>query len=275
VYLKLPHLEVLKDGRRIELVLLSQESLEFGREQGDFLLDDPEVSGAHCQIKFIDGAAHLFDLNSTNGTFVNGEKILKRKLQNNDLLRIGISSFRYLLLDTQTNDNQELVAADENQPKTKHSHDIQNIEMGSTSLSKQDFLDFSILQSLFSDKKISEESLKFFEAIDEEILCERKKLRISFECHSTQKGKETFVSIEDNFLCGRLSRQGHFASDEELSRRHAELHIDENGELRIKDLGSTNGTFLNESLLEGEKKLKPTDVVRLGKSKFSAWVVSH
>ena len=34
-------------------------------------LEDAEVSGQHCQIQILSGKYHLFDLNSTNGTFIN------------------------------------------------------------------------------------------------------------------------------------------------------------------------------------------------------------
>jgi hypothetical protein len=52
------------------------------------------------------------------------------------------------------------------------------------------------------------------------------------------------------------------------SSRHARVY--EQGRiLVIEDLGSTNGTYLNEELLEGPRPLHPGDRVRIGDSEFS------
>ncbi|HWX87783.1 MAG TPA: FHA domain-containing protein [Solirubrobacteraceae bacterium] len=52
------------------------------------------------------------------------------------------------------------------------------------------------------------------------------------------------------------------------SARHARIY--EQGRiLVIEDLGSTNGTYLNEELLDGPRPLHPGDRVRIGDSEFS------
>ena len=63
-----------------EAIRLRRDATIFGREKGDVIVDDNEVSSTHCQIQCIDDTYHIFDMNSTNGTFVNSEKILKSKL---------------------------------------------------------------------------------------------------------------------------------------------------------------------------------------------------
>jgi hypothetical protein len=52
------------------------------------------------------------------------------------------------------------------------------------------------------------------------------------------------------------------------SSRHARVY-ERGGTLVIEDLGSTNGTYLNEELLEGPRPLHPGDRVRIGDSEFS------
>ncbi|HEX3693602.1 MAG TPA: FHA domain-containing protein [Solirubrobacteraceae bacterium] len=52
------------------------------------------------------------------------------------------------------------------------------------------------------------------------------------------------------------------------SSRHARVY-EQGGTLVIEDLGSTNGTYLNEELLEGPRPLHPGDRVRIGDSEFS------
>jgi hypothetical protein len=57
-------------------------------------------------------------------------------------------------------------------------------------------------------------------------------------------------------------------NDPFASSRHARVY--EQGRiLVIEDLGSTNGTYLNEELLDGPRPLHPGDRVRIGDSEFS------
>jgi FHA domain len=57
-------------------------------------------------------------------------------------------------------------------------------------------------------------------------------------------------------------------NDPFASSRHARIY--EQGRiLVVEDLGSTNGTYLNEELLDGPRPLHPGDRVRIGDSEFS------
>jgi hypothetical protein len=58
-------------GRRIELDL----EVAIGRQDTDLVVEDPEVSRRHAVLRRSDGSVVLEDLDSTNGTFVNGERI--------------------------------------------------------------------------------------------------------------------------------------------------------------------------------------------------------
>src|SRR3989442_10872368 len=52
--------------------------------------------------------------------------------------------------------------------------------------------------------------------------------------------------------------------DPEVSRRHAAVRSGQGGGLAIEDLGSTNGTFVNNHRIAGVKELENGDVVRFG-----------
>lgn len=66
-------------------------SIRFGRSpDNQIVLSDPSVSRLHAQIELRDGFCWLADLNSSNGTFVNGNKIKNNvKLSNADQIQIG------------------------------------------------------------------------------------------------------------------------------------------------------------------------------------------
>ncbi len=56
------------------------------RDTCDIVIDQPTVSGEHCRLEFEDGRVFIEDLQSTNGTFVNGEQIFKKKQIHPDAL---------------------------------------------------------------------------------------------------------------------------------------------------------------------------------------------
>src|SRR5205814_5615696 len=57
---------------------------------------------------------------------------------------------------------------------------------------------------------------------------------------------------------------GHAQSldDEQVSRHHALLAVDD--EITIEDLGSSNGTYVNDQPIEGRQRLRAGDRVRVG-----------
>ena len=52
--------------------------------------------------------------------------------------------------------------------------------------------------------------------------------------------------------------------DPEVSRRHAVMRVLEGGEAAIEDLGSTNGTYVNDERTEGTTLVDVGDIVRFG-----------
>lgn len=55
----------------------------------DLVLEDPSVHPQHARLQWINGAYGLHDLGSPAGTFVNGQRITQKNLQNGDAVRIG------------------------------------------------------------------------------------------------------------------------------------------------------------------------------------------
>jgi hypothetical protein len=73
-------------GRRVELDL----KLAIGRQDGDLVLEDPEVSRRHAVLRLSGESVVVEDLDSTNGTFVNGERIQGPiTLSAGDQVRVG------------------------------------------------------------------------------------------------------------------------------------------------------------------------------------------
>ena len=77
-------------GTRVELDGLDGVAITIGRESGNVVqVDDNEVSRRHAEIRKTNGAFLLGDLKSSNGTFLNDERIERSELTRGDRIRIG------------------------------------------------------------------------------------------------------------------------------------------------------------------------------------------
>jgi pSer/pThr/pTyr-binding forkhead associated (FHA) protein/tRNA A-37 threonylcarbamoyl transferase component Bud32 len=85
------------------------------------------------------------------------------------------------------------------------------------------------------------------------------------------KARGTRLAVDGEFLLGRAAPEGdgRLGDDPEISRRHARLSRGSRGELRIEDLGSSNGTFVNGERLEAARVLELGDVVRVGTTELA------
>jgi hypothetical protein len=73
-------------GRRVEL----GQEVAIGRQDADLVVEDPEVSRRHAVLRRSGGSVVVEDLDSTNGTFVNGERIRGPiKVGPGDQVRVG------------------------------------------------------------------------------------------------------------------------------------------------------------------------------------------
>jgi ABC-type multidrug transport system ATPase subunit len=87
-------------SQRIDL--RNRDLLNIGRDPtNDLVIDHPCASRFHAQIKLDQGRYTLYDLNSTNGTFVNGELVVgSRPFQVGDTIRIGSTQLAFNVDET-------------------------------------------------------------------------------------------------------------------------------------------------------------------------------
>jgi len=84
------------DGQVLAEYNMSKERYTIGRlPDNDVRIDNPAVSGHHSLIINILNDSFLEDLNSTNGTYVNGKLIKKHALQHGDVITIGHHQLRF------------------------------------------------------------------------------------------------------------------------------------------------------------------------------------
>jgi Inner membrane component of T3SS, cytoplasmic domain len=77
-----------------EIFRLAKSRVVIGRKGADIPLNDPEISRHHCLLEVRDKIINLKDLDSTNGTFYDEERVRAAMLQDGSEFRIGESRIR-------------------------------------------------------------------------------------------------------------------------------------------------------------------------------------
>ena len=90
-------LHFLLDGNSLGEFALDKERMTIGRRPSNQIhIDNLAVSGVHAVIVTIGNDSFLEDLNSTNGTLVNGKAIKKYVLQHEDMIEFGKYQLKYI-----------------------------------------------------------------------------------------------------------------------------------------------------------------------------------
>ncbi|RLA26941.1 MAG: hypothetical protein DRR15_19095 [Gammaproteobacteria bacterium] len=96
------------NGQNMAEYNMSKERYTIGRlPDNDVRIDNPTVSGHHSLIINILNDSFLEDLNSTNGTYVNGKLIKKHALQHGDVVTVGKHQLRYVDADNEQNEDDD------------------------------------------------------------------------------------------------------------------------------------------------------------------------
>lgn len=104
--LKLPEtrklsIAVISGNNAGEIYQISKPRMVIGRGEADILIQDLEASRTHAEIDVIGDRVVLHDLNSTNGTFLDEQKITSVTLENHSEFRIGSTVFMLIITDVE------------------------------------------------------------------------------------------------------------------------------------------------------------------------------
>lgn len=92
-------LVLLADDERQKEYLVADAERIIGRDRGnDIVVEDEEASARHARVTYENDAFWIEDLDTTNGTFVNGEALTgKHCLENEDLVKVGRTLLQFRL----------------------------------------------------------------------------------------------------------------------------------------------------------------------------------
>lgn len=123
-------LKLTFNGEKIKEIPLDKEVITIGRKNdNDIHIDNLSVSGHHAKINTLLNDSFVEDLQSTNGTYVNGILIKKQPLTHGDIIRIGKHELVYDNIDASADDDFErtmIIRPDaEGMPEHESSHAIE------------------------------------------------------------------------------------------------------------------------------------------------------
>jgi predicted Zn finger-like uncharacterized protein len=94
-------LAVIQGAATGQIFQITKTVTAIGRSGADIVLDDPEASRLHAQVEILGEHAIVRDLGSTNGTFLDLERIEQQVLQNHMEFRIGSHVLMFIVTDVE------------------------------------------------------------------------------------------------------------------------------------------------------------------------------
>lgn len=233
-------LQIVSGIRRgLNVPLPVERPLVIGRKRGDLILDDPLVSGAHCQIVAREGGFVLQDLGSTNGTQIDGRMVREAVLKPG--IEITVGSSRMVLYVGEDPRETEPSKASPSQLEIAWLLDEELVELRSGAERGRPPAD------------VISQDLRLPPGLNAVV-----------EVIAGQDAGKVFRFTRGNVSIGR--RQGEVPlSDVEVSRHHAVIEVFGRDMIFLRDLGSTNGTYHNGRRINFSK-LQSGDTVGIGKT---------
>ncbi|MEV0690146.1 FHA domain-containing protein [Streptomyces sp. NPDC050388] len=260
----MPELVLESNGRT--WTLDPSRSYTLGRDpQGDVVVDDARVSWRHATISFNGRSWVVEDHGSTNGTFVQGQRIQHLEVGSGTALNLGNATDgpRVTLSGTAAR-----AAVPQQQPQQPYAaQGVQGAVPGWVQQGQQQMHQQQSAQAGWQQQPVPPQQ--------------------SAPYVPQQQGPggaagappvygDRSPTTFHQFSFGRVMRIGRalendlVVSDLQVSRNHAEFHSTPDGRMEIRDLGSHNGTYVNGVPIAkgGTQLLGPTDIVGVGHSTF-------
>ena len=139
---------------------LPEQGVKIGRDPGQcqLALQDPDVSSVHAFICCRKGQWLLQDLGSTNGTFVNGEKITTVGLKSGDRIKLGESVSCSIKIEDVARENHQPPATNHQPPATNH-QPRSTIQIDNTPLPEMSDDDVALVKLLSEKFALARENL--------------------------------------------------------------------------------------------------------------------
>jgi pSer/pThr/pTyr-binding forkhead associated (FHA) protein len=266
------------DGDRVgEIVRLESGRTVIGRQVGDLLIDDKEISSIHAIISFERGGWYVMDLGSTNGVFVDEQVKLEARLTSGVVLRFGqtTTTFRFHGEEAGTFANEPPGVADQGVTADSELGTLPRIEVGSTVRSEASAgVKEAATASTQRTPTLPKEGAALLAGKEGAALlagiATAPSVEVSLEILEGADSGAVRKFKQESVLIGRLNTDL-VVRDSDVSRRHTIIEVFDGSQIYLRDLNSTNGTFVNGRRVSSVR-LRNGDQVRLGRCllRFSA-----
>lgn len=270
----------------------SSGKVVLGRAKGEFPLSDKKVSGRHCQVEIKDDQVFVEDLNSTNGTFLAAKRVDEAvELQNLDVITIGLSRISVSIVEEledfrransieennfQVDSNTQAEGSVAENVETQVPHTIaheapkpndtdlpeEGAEYRTTGVQRIEGL---IKDEMDAFSKWDDAGLK--DTADQKFV---PKIEVVLVARKAPEGVTQINCSEEKTTLGRKGVDVRL-NDLDLSRSHASIEIVNKTKAYIRDLASTNGTYVNGNKVSFQE-LRNGDLIQVGQSVFEVHI---
>lgn len=195
------------------MIPLNKDVTTVGRKLADIIIDDPKVSSTHCEIRRDGSHFKVRDLKSTNGTFVNRDAVEEKTLVDQDVMEVGSSTLCFF------EDRRDFHgSAEETTAGLRRKEDS---TVGKTG------------ESLTTTKTLAQ-------------------MTVALEIIQGPNEGKRFRFRKTHITIGRNDTDV-ILMDLDISRAHCLIEVLGPGAIFLRDMGSTNGTFLQGKRIQSEK----------------------
>jgi pSer/pThr/pTyr-binding forkhead associated (FHA) protein len=235
-----------------------------GRQVGDITLADKEVSSIHAIVSYEREAWYIMDLGSTNGVWVNEQLQPEARLQDGTEVRIGQSRLLFCLEEDAGAETEPTLGTT---PDGAGPEPVVGLEPGFPGATDQTMELSGVPEEVAA--AMAAEGADFASGPQEGAAEQRglSPFEIVLEVIEGADWGLVYRFNSETILLGRLNTDL-VVRDSDVSRRHAIIEVFEDELVYIRDLGSTNGTYVNGQRVS-TVKLSPSDQLKLGRCTLS------
>jgi pSer/pThr/pTyr-binding forkhead associated (FHA) protein len=230
------------------------------------------VSRRHLALEVDQGELFVEDLESANGTFVNGHRCRgRRALRSRDSLRVA--NVEFMVLGPGESEDATMIMHPNQPPESSYVIDVANGEGDVTSIFDRYPLPANWLEE--AEEESDQSSLRGMEReFERQLLREGLKpgdLPAAFWRTQPGKGEARLLRVTPSsshqWTLGRSDQSDVVLADVSVSQSHAQLNLSRHG-WQLSDLDSSNGTFINGRRIDKTSALVSGDVVALGSAEM-------